>query len=69
MHACFMRVIIVCVVLIRRAGDELFDDADWENEADDLIQWSNGLDFEEYQDDWHITATSRYTYIHACMHV
>ena len=32
---------------------------DWESEADELLQWCNGLDYESYQSNWSNTATTR----------
>jgi len=38
--------------------DDVFD-KDWEDQADDLLTWSSGLDYEAYQDNWFVKATSR----------
>jgi hypothetical protein len=35
-----------------------FDSENWEQAAEDMLQWSAALDFEEYVDDWRTVATS-----------
>ena len=46
------------IVGLDHTGDDVFE-KDWEDQADELLTWSKGLDFEEYQDTWFTTATSR----------
>lgn len=43
---------------IDETSEDVFN-KDWEDDADELLDWSNGLNFEDYQDDWFIGATSR----------
>lgn len=35
-----------------------FDDDNWEQAAEEMLQWSDNLDFDEYLDDWRAVATS-----------
>jgi hypothetical protein len=39
-------------------SNDVFE-VDWEDEADDLLQWTSDLDFENYQDAWLTAATTK----------
>lgn len=41
-----------------------FDNDNWEENAEEMLQWSSNLDFDDYLDDWRGVATSNIAHGH-----